>query len=62
MMGRYQSDNIQYFRNKNKNSFNQIRYSDDNLNLEDIKVFRKFILKLRKKLKYALLAFFNSKK
>lgn len=61
-MGRYQSDNIQYFRNKNKNSFNQIRYSDDNLNLEDIKVFRKFILKLRKKLKYALLAFFNSKK
>ena len=62
MMGRYQSDNIQYFRNKNKNSFNQIRYSDDNLNLEDIKVFRKFILKLRKKLKYSLLSFFNSKK
>ena len=62
MMGRYQSDNIQYFRTKNKNSFNQIRYSDDILNPEDAKVLRKFILKLRKKLKYALLAFFNSKK
>ena len=61
-MGRYQSDNIQYFRTKNKNSFNQIRYSDDILNPEDAKVLRKFILKLRKKLKYALLAFFNSKK
>ena len=62
MMGRYQSDNIQYFRTKNKNSFNQIRYSDDILNPEDAKVLRKFILKLRKKLKHALLAFFNSKK
>ena len=62
MMGRYQSDNIQYFRTKNKNSFNQIRYSEDILNPEDAKVLRKFILKLRKKLKYALLAFFNSKK
>ena len=62
MMGRYQSDNIQYFRTKNKNSFNQIRYSEDILNPEDTKVLKKFILKLRKKLKYALLAFFNSKK
>ena len=62
MMGRYQSDNIQYFRNKSKNSFNQIRYSDDILNPEDTKVLKKLILKLRKKLKYALLAFFNSKK
>lgn len=61
-MGRYQSDNIQYLRNKNKNSFNQIRYSDDNLNPEDTKVLKKLILKLRKKLKYALLTFFNSKK
>ena len=47
MMGRYQSDNIQYFRNKNKNSFNQIRYSDDILNPEDTKVLKKFILKLK---------------
>ena len=62
MMGRYQSDNIQYFRNKSKNSFNQIRYSDDILNPEDTKVLKKLILKLRKKLKYALLTFFNSKK
>ena len=62
MMGRYQSDNVQYFRTKNKNSFNQIRYSEDILNPEDAKVLRKFILKLRKKLKYALLTFFNSKK
>ena len=62
MMGRYQSDNIQYFRNKSKNSFNQIRYSDDILNPEDTKVLKKLILKLRKKLKYSLLSFFNSKK
>jgi hypothetical protein len=62
MMGRYQSDNIQYFRNKSKNSFNQIRYSDDKLNPEDTKVLKKLILKLRKKLKYSLLSFFNSKK
>lgn len=61
-MGRYQSDNVQYFRNKNKNFYNQARYADDNLNLEDAKVFKKFLLKLRKKLKYALLTFFNSKK
>ena len=61
-MGRYQSDNIQYFRTKNKNSFNQIRYSDAILNPEDTKVLKKFLLKLRKKLKYAVLAFFNSKK
>lgn len=62
MMGRYQSDNVQYFRNKNKNFYNQARYSDDNINPEDAKVFKKFLLKLRKKLKYSLLTFFNSKK
>jgi hypothetical protein len=62
MMGRYQSDNVQYFRTKNKNSFNQIRYSDAILNPEDTKVLKKFLLKLRKKLKYSLLTFFNSKK
>ena len=61
-MGRYQSDNVQYFRNKNKNFYNQPRYSDDNINPEDVKVFKKFLLKLRKKLKYSLLTFFNSKK
>lgn len=51
MMGRYQSDNVQYFRTKNKNSFNQIRYSDAILNPEDTKVLKKFLLKLRKKIK-----------
>ena len=59
-MGEYQRDD-QYLKSKSKNSFNKMQYSYKSLEAEDYKVFRKYILKLRKKLKNNLITFFQSK-
>lgn len=47
-MGEYQRD-AQYLKSKSKNAFNKMQYSYKSLEAEDYKVFRKHILKLRKK-------------
>ena len=60
MMGEYQRD-AQYLKSKSKNSFNKMQYSYKSLEAEDDKVLRKYILKLRKKLKNNLITFFQSK-
>ena len=59
-MGEYQRD-AQYLMSKSKNSFNKMQYSYKSLEAEDYKVFRKHILKLRKKVKCNLITFFQSK-
>lgn len=59
-MGEYQRD-AQYLKSKSKNLFNKMQYSYKSLEAEDYKVFRKHILKLRKKVKYNLITFFQSK-
>ena len=61
MIGEYQRDNAQYLKNKSKNSFNKLQYSYKSLEAEDYKVFKKYVLKLRKKIKYNLITFFQSK-
>ena len=59
-MGEYQKD-AQYLKSKSKNLFNKMQYSYKSLEAEDYKFFRKYILKLRKKLKNNLITFFQSK-
>ena len=61
MIGEYQRDNDQYLKSKSKNRFNKLQYSYKSLETEDYKVFKKYVLKLRKKIKYNLLSFFQSK-
>ncbi len=61
MMGEYQRGCAQYLKSKSKNTFNKMQYSYKSLENEDYKVFKKHILKLRKKLKYNLITFFQSK-
>lgn len=61
MMGEYQRGCAQYLKSKSKNTFNKMQYSYKSLENEDYKVFKKYILKLRKKLKYNLITFFQSK-
>ena len=63
-MGEYQRSNAQYLKSKSKNSFNKLnklQYSYKSLEAEDYKIFKKHILKLRKKLKNNLITFFQSK-
>ena len=60
-MEEYQRDNTQYLRSKSKNAFNKFQYSYKSLEAEDYKIFKKYILKLRKKIKYNLITFFQSK-
>ena len=60
-MGEYQRGNAQYLKSKSKNSFNKMQYSYKSLEAEDYKVFKKYILKLRKKVKNTLITFFQSK-
>jgi hypothetical protein len=63
MMDKYQKDKIYIPKNKIKiYSINQMKSSDNKLINEKNKIFKKFILKLRNKIKYTLLTFFNSKK
>ena len=59
-MGEYQRD-AQYLKSKSKNKFNKMQYSYISLEAEDYKVFKKYILKLRKKVKNTLITFFQSK-
>jgi hypothetical protein len=61
MMGEYQRGNAQYLKSKSKKSINKLQYSYKSLEAEDYKIFKKYILKLRKKLKYNLITFFQSK-
>ena len=61
-MGKYQKDEHQHIKNKNKNSFNQMKYSSNTFKSENTKKIKKFFSKLREKLKFNLLTFFNSKK
>ena len=60
-MEEYQRNNAQYLRSKSKNVFNKFQYSYKSLEAEDYKIFKKYILKLRKKIKYNLITFFQSK-
>ena len=59
-MGKYQNDNDQFIKSRNKYSFNQMKYSDRKP--ENTKKLKKYFLKLRKRIKYNILSFFNSKK
>ena len=61
-MEKYQKDNLKFFKTRSKNSFNQMKYSANTFNPENTKKIKKLFLKLRKKVKYNLLTFLNSKK
>ena len=63
MMGKYKKDNYIYAKCKIKTSTNnQMKYTDNQLIYESNRIFKKYILKLRTKIKYSLLTCFNSKK
>jgi len=61
MIGEYQRGNAQYLRSKSRNSYNKLQYSYKSLEAEDYKIFKKYILKLRKYIKFNLITFFQSK-
>ena len=61
-MEKYQKDNLKFFKIRSKNSFNQMKYSNNTFKQENTKNIKKFFSKLRKKVKCNLLTFFNSKK
>lgn len=62
-MGKFKKDKNNCTKNKIKTSTNnQMRRIDNPLIYESNRIFKKFILKLRTKIKYSLLTCFNSKK
>lgn len=62
-MGKYKKDKNICSKNKIKTSTNnQMKHADNQLIYESNRIFKKFILKLRNKIKYSLLTCFNSKK
>ena len=62
-MGKYKKDKNICSKNKIKTSTNnQMKHTDNQLIYESNRIFKKFILKLRNKIKYSLLTCFNSKK
>ena len=63
MMGKYQKEKNLFIKNKiNRNAYNPVKSYDIQTIYENNRKFKKLILKLRNKLKYNLLTFFNSKK
>ena len=63
MMDKYQKEKIIFSKHKIKrNAYNPVKSYEIQTIYENKRKFRKLILKLRNKLKYTLLTFFNSKK
>jgi hypothetical protein len=63
MMGKTKRNKFAFQKNKTqRNAFNRVRNPDMQIDGEKKKIAKKFFLKLRNKMKYTLLTFFNSKK
>lgn len=63
MMGEYRRNILAFPKNKiTRSAYNQVRNADAQIDCDKNKIIKKFILKLRNKMKYNLLTFFNSKK
>ena len=63
MMGEYRRNKFAFPKNKiQRSAYNQVRNADTQMDCDKNKIIKKFILKLRNKMKYNLLNFFNSKK
>ena len=62
-MGEYRRNKFAFPKNKIQRSvYNQVRNADTQMDCDKNKIIKKFIFKLRNKMKYNLLTFFNSKK
>lgn len=63
MLGKYQKNKFIIQNSKNQRNLSSQKAIPDKLvNCENNKIMKKYILKLRNKMKYTLLTFFNSKK
>jgi hypothetical protein len=63
MLGKYQKNKILIQNSKNQKNLSCQKATPDKLvNCDNNKIMKKYILKLRNKMKYTLLTFFNSKK